>query len=230
MGEFHRLVVLETEEHSPALSVVRIEGGPVAASFTQPGQYVKMRRPGQEAERRYAMASHPGAEVLELLVKRGSEFADWLCEESVGLSVEVTAAQGPGFPLALARGRDLILVAAGTGVAPIRPVIQNVLADRDAFHRVALYYGEKTPRDFAFADELAAWATQGIEIHRVVSRARDVHWTGARGHAQDVLLDHRPHLAEAVVFVCGQWEMEQACMDVVEKLGGARENVYTNHD
>ena len=65
---------------------------------------------------------------------------------------------GSGWPLGKAQGRNLILVAGGIGMAPLRPVVEYVRKNRDSFREVYLLYGAKTSDDLLFTQELAQWA------------------------------------------------------------------------
>src|SRR5262249_30588105 len=90
-------------------------GTPLAASYTTPGQYVKVRADGHEGVFAIASAPRPDRHDVELLVKRGGAVANALCAATIGDRFELSGALGRGFPLALARGRSLVLCAAGSG-------------------------------------------------------------------------------------------------------------------
>ena len=64
---------------------------------------------------------------------------------------------GRGWPLADAEGRDVVVVAGGLGLAPLRPVVHELIARRDRFGRVALLYGGRSPSDLLYRDELDEW-------------------------------------------------------------------------
>src|SRR5690606_19835469 len=118
----------------------------------------------------YALANAPGGETIELLVKRGDPLSNRLAALEPGASLFVSEALGPGFPVEEGRGKDLLLFATGSGIAPIRAVLQHVLPRREAFERIHLFYGVRTPRDFPYCGELEALRGGRVELHRAISR------------------------------------------------------------
>ena len=125
-----------------------------AGSYKRPGQYVRVRIDDQEGF--FAIASGPDRQdQVELLLKRGGKVADLLTAHKAGDSIEATGALGAGFPMDKAAERALLLCAAGSGIAPIRAVIEYVSQRRNQFGDVTLVYGQRVGGDFAFRREHA---------------------------------------------------------------------------
>lgn len=100
-------------------------------------------------------------------------------------------------------GRDLVIVAGGVGLAPLRPVVLGALADRDRYGRVALIVGARSRDEFLFGDELRQWADGGdIEVHLTVDVPVQG-WPGEVGFVTEPLrrLPVRP--ASTTAFLCG---------------------------
>lgn len=88
---------------------------------------------------------------------------------------------GRPWPMTEMAGRDLILIAGGLGVAPLRPVMYHVLRDRDAYGGVTLLVGARTPRDLLYTREIADWrARPDVHVTVTVDRA-DAQWRGRVG-------------------------------------------------
>ncbi|MCA1556770.1 MAG: hypothetical protein LC747_08795, partial [Acidobacteria bacterium] len=137
-----------------------------------PGQ-VALLRVGGEAERSFyfAFASAPEDEELEFLVKRaGGDGGQVIYDLQPGATVELTGIVGHGFPLDAHRGKDLIMIAMGTGVAPLRSTLRHALSRADDFGQLVVLYGARTPDDFCYRDETEAWQAGGVELRQVVSR------------------------------------------------------------
>lgn len=120
-----------------------------------------------------------------------------------GASLGLRGPYGAGWPLAATEGRDVVFVAGGLGLAPLRPAIRHVLHQRPRFGRVILVYGTRHPRDRLFRRELASWAHRtGVTVHVTVDHA-DTGWDGHVG----VVTDRLPGLvidpAATTAFVCG---------------------------
>ena len=107
---------------------------------------------------------------------------------------------GAGWP-SPAPGSDVVIVAGGIGLAPLRPVVRQLLAEREQLGHVALLVGARTPQDLLFRRELAEW---GTELHVAVTvDAAPRGWRGDVGIVP-TLLDHLPFgAAGATAYVCG---------------------------
>ncbi len=97
-----------------------------------------------------------------------------------GTVVGLRGPYGRGWPLEAARGRDVLLVAGGLGLAPLRPAIMTLLADREQFGRLTLLYGARQPADLLYTAEYPEWSRRGMEISVTVDRA-DASWHGQVG-------------------------------------------------
>jgi NAD(P)H-flavin reductase len=223
---FHRIPVRESHDESAHLRLVRFDFPPeLAAAHAVPGQVVKARAPGQP-EAYLALASAPGAAHAELLVKRGAPSADAI---AAATNLELTVPFGKGFPVDTARGRDVLLFAAGSGIAPIRAVIQHLLSHRPDFGRSTLFYGQRAEADFAFRSEHLAWERAGIRV--VLCASQPSGDTLQRGHVQDAaqaiaFAGQDPR--GAVAFVCGMKPMVEGVRDALRQAGLPPELVFQN--
>lgn len=97
-----------------------------------------------------------------------------------GAMVGLRGPYGRGWPLERAEGRDVLLVAGGLGLAPLRPAVMALLANRAKFGRLILLYGARQPADLLFTREYESWQKRGLELTVTVDRA-DPSWTGPVG-------------------------------------------------
>ena len=113
--------------------------------------------------------------------------------------------RGAGFALAAQAGRDLLLVAAGSGIAPLRAVLQVLKQQRQRFGRIALYYGERVEADFAYRRELQALREADVAIELVLTRP-PADWPGGTGYVQTHLRALPPAWLgpDTAVLLCGQ--------------------------
>lgn len=126
-----------------------------------------------------------------------------------GALVGVRGPYGVGWDVAAAAGRDVVVAAGGIGLAPLRPVIDAVLADGvDAERRrLVILVGARTPADLCFADELATWAAlPGVEVRltvdRLVGPGAD-EWTDQVGVVTSLVPRAAFDPARSVAYVCG---------------------------
>jgi NAD(P)H-flavin reductase len=117
--------------------------------------------------------------------------------------VGVRGPYGVPWPIALASGHDVVLVAGGIGLAPLRPVLYEIAARRNDFGQVSLLYGCRTPEDILFRPELASWReASGIRVLVTVDRAVGP-WPGNVGVATTLVPRLELEAGSAVAFVCG---------------------------
>ena len=109
---------------------------------------------------------------------------------------------GVGWPVEEAMGKDVVLMAGGIGLAPIRPVIYWILKNRDRVRRVVLLYGCRSPEDQLYAEELAQWSELGIDVLVTVDNATG-DWAGPVGVVTNLLQRIKVNAERAIVMVCG---------------------------
>jgi len=136
---------------------------------------------------------------------------------------------GQGFDLDQQKGSDLVFVAMGTGVAPLRSALRHVLARKEDFGQLVVLYGARTPDDFCYRDETDGWESSGVELRQVISRPDGHDWSGPTGYVQS-LLDHvLPDLKSPVALVCGSREMITQTRDRLLQMGFAGDAILTNY-
>ncbi|MET0758629.1 MAG: FAD/NAD(P)-binding protein [Mycobacterium sp.] len=132
---------------------------------------------------------------------------------------------GTNWGLADAEGRDLVIVAGGVGLAPLRPVVLGALAERDRFGRVTLIVGARSRDDFLFGEELADWARGGsIDVHLTVDVPVQG-WPGEVGFVTEPLrrVPLRPDRTTA--FLCGPEPMMRNGATELLRKGMAASNI-----
>ena len=198
------------------------------------GQAVLIGSHGQTERRPYSIACSPerAAESgrLELLVSleaRG-DLGPHLVSSRPGSLVDLEGPLGTFMFPDTAPEEWLLFVGGGTGIAPLRSMIDHVL--RGSHHRhLSLLYSARHADEFAFIDELQTHQRTGrIELHRTVTRDDGASWEGGRGrigraHFEAVL--HRP--AETLCFVCGPRQMVMEAAATLEELGVPARSIRT---
>jgi sulfhydrogenase subunit gamma (sulfur reductase) len=193
-----------------------------------PGQVAILRVEGEEPAY-FAFASAPHDQELEVLVKQKAGASNVIYDMSVGDEIELLGIAGHGFKLDEMKGRDLVFVAMGTGVAPLRSALRHVLKQKNEFGQLVVLYGARTPDDFCYRDETYQWEDAGVELRQVVSRPDGHDWSGPTGYVQS-LLDHvLPSLSSPVALICGSREMIDQTRDRLAKMGFKPEEILTNY-
>ena len=146
-----------------------------------PGQFVEVSVFGY-GEAPISISSSPTrGPNFQLCVRTVGDLTTALASQSIGATVGVRGPFGRGFDLDALRGHDVLFVAAGLGLVPLRSLIVNVLDERPDFKRVILMYGTRNPSEILFRDELEQWKSRhDVEFYQTVDLA-DSSWTGNVG-------------------------------------------------
>jgi NAD(P)H-flavin reductase len=161
---------------------------------------------------------------LELLIKSVPGTAESICALAEGATLEVSDVQGKGFAALPAGVSSVLLFATGSGISPIRslletPVAQGGLAGSAA--RVQLYLGVRTPAHAAFSDRVAAWERAGVKVTPVYSGAD-------KKYIQDVFSAAGVDGASTAAYVVGQKVMTEALIAALMAAGVPRERCLMN--
>jgi NAD(P)H-flavin reductase len=129
--------------------------------------------------------------------------SDAIAALEAGAALGLRGPYGLPWPVAAARGRDVVVAAGGLGLAPVRPILYHLLENRDDYGKVNLLYGARRPEEILFADELSAWRARfDMEVEVTVDHAA-VGWHGHVGVVTSLfrIADFDP--ANTTAFVCG---------------------------
>lgn len=179
---------------------VSLEDGEVPA----PGQFHMLWAPGVgeipvSASR---LPAHPGAPV-EHTVRAVGAVSAALTRLQPGDPLGVRGPYGTGWDVAGAAGGDVVVLGGGIGLAPLRPVVDELLARRDRYGRLALVAGARSPELLLFGDDLDAWSARpDLQVVRTVDHAAPG-WSGAVGVVPAALRALEFDPVRTVAFVCG---------------------------
>ena len=183
-----------------------------------------------------AFASAPHEHEFEFLIKRSvsHNVTGALFDPHIAKQVTLKEIAGRGFPVDDYVGCDLVFVAMGTGLAPLRSALRHTLQSRAAYGRLIVLYGARSLEDFCFQEEMqTAWAAQGVELRQVLSQPdaslSDKSWSGSTGYVQSLLDNLIPELTNPVALVCGSQEMMAQTKERLAALGFAPEKILTNY-
>jgi len=133
---------------------------------------------------------------------------------------------GTGWPLAEAVGRDVVILAGGLGLAPLRPLLYQLRAERKRYGRILLLYGTRSPEDILFRRELDhALQRSNIEVHLTVDHAA-AGWTGIVGVVTMLVPKRGLDPQRTVAFVCGPEVMMRLAISALRTGGLRDEAIY----
>jgi anaerobic sulfite reductase subunit B len=151
-----------------------------------------------------------------------------ICAARSGVVLGVRGPYGNKWPVELAEGADVVVVAGGIGLAPLRPVVHRVLAGRAAYGRACLLYGGRTPADLLYRRELERWRSRLDFDVDVTVDAAGSEWHGKVGLVTQLIprADFDP--ASAVAFVCGPEIMMRFVARALVDRGLPRDRIYVS--
>ncbi len=143
-----------------------------------------------------------------------------------GDMVGVRGPFGNSWPVESVEGSDIVLVAGGIGLAPLRPVIYHVMAERRRYGRFLLLYGTRTPEDILFKKELQRWRAQfDMEVYITVDRAAGG-WRGNVGVVPNLIRRAPFSPSEAIAMICGPEVMMRYSVQELVSRGVAKSSVF----
>jgi len=169
-----------------------------------PGQFVELSLLGV-GEAPFSISSSPSRSngTFELCIRQAGRVTTALHRLQPGDLVGVRGPFGHGFPIRRFRGRDLLFLPGGLGLAPLRSLINEVLDDRSSYDSVIILYGARHPSELLFRDELALWQAKGdVELMTTVDRP-DATWSGHVGVITTLIPMVQLYGPNTVAFVCG---------------------------
>lgn len=133
---------------------------------------------------------------------------------------------GTPWPLVEASGQDIVIVAGGIGLAPLRSALYYIIANRERYGKVVLLYGTRTPADILFRDELEQWRARfDLEVHVTVDRAMSG-WKGNVGIVTGLIAKAPFDPRNAVALICGPEVMMRFTAMELHKRGVENEAIY----
>jgi NAD(P)H-flavin reductase/formate hydrogenlyase subunit 6/NADH:ubiquinone oxidoreductase subunit I len=190
----------------------------------QPGQFVMVGLPAVAAPPISVSRFH--SDGLELTIRAAGAATAQITSLERGATLALRGPLGRGWPVEMAEGRDVMIITGGIGLAPLRPLIDALLAKRDRIARIHVAYGARTPADRLFTDELDRLAQSGVmDIAQTVDRAGP-EWLGRVGVVTQVIDRVMCSCDRTIAFICGPERMMQATVDVLHERGVPDERIF----
>lgn len=168
---------------------------------------------------------HQG-ERLTYTVRSVGRATDALVKRLPGDTVRVRGPFGKPWPVEAGRGKDVIIVAGGIGLAPLRPAIYHLLRRRDDYVRVMLLYGARSPKDLLYRKQVAEWGRlPDLQVLTTVDYG-GASWRGHVGVVTTLFRHLRMHSAQTVAFTCGPEIMMRYVVRELLARGLADADIY----
>ncbi len=223
-------VVTEIRVDTPDIKTFRVEALEGGKCFEHmPGQCAMLSIPGV-GEAMFSITSSPTVkEYQEFSIKKCGCLTSWLHQMDVGQQITIRGPYGRPFPVdEELKGRDLLFIAGGVGLAPLHSVINYVLDKRDSYGKVDVVYGSRSKEDLLDLEEIQTrWMDpkNDIDVHLTIDRAQE----GWDGHVAFVptYVKELGFDPNKTVLVCGPPIMIKFVLQALTELGFEKTQIYT---
>ncbi len=228
----YRMRIAKITDEAPAVKTFRLEfvDPADAGQFSfKAGQFGEYSVYG-EGESTFCIASSPTRKgYLECTFRQVGRVTSALADRDEGDIIGFRGPYGNVFPIEQWRGKNLLFIAGGIALPPMRCVIWNCLDLRDQYADVSIVYGARTVADLVYKHELAEWAARpDVKLAVTVDPGGETpDWKGHVGFVPTVLDKLAPSSDNAIAVLCGPPIMIKLTMPVLTKLGFTPENIYT---
>lgn len=193
-----------------------------------PGQCAMLSIPGV-GEAMFSITSSPtNREYMEFSIKKCGCLTNWIHMLEPGQQITVRGPYGNGFPVEGAlRGKDLLFIAGGIGLAPLRSVINYCLDNRANYGRIQIIYGSRSKDDLVDYQEIIdEWMNaENVEVNLTIDREQEG-WDGHVGFVPNYVKELSPDLGMTVL-MCGPPIMIKFSLAGLKELGFTDTQVYT---
>jgi NAD(P)H-flavin reductase len=166
--------------------------------------------------------NHPDTVVLT--VRAVGAVTNAVCAAEPGAVLGLRGPFGNSWPIQAANGSDVLLVAGGIGLAPLRPALLYALRDRRNYRDVTLLYGARTPDDLLYTEQLADWRTAiGVEVTVDTALAG---WSGHVGVVPKLVAGAAFDPGETTAFVCGPEIMMHFTIQALRDRGLQADRIF----
>jgi NAD(P)H-flavin reductase len=170
--------------------------------------------------------AHP--ETLIHTVRSAGKVSTALSQAAPGTTVGVRGPYGTGWPIEAAKGKDVVLVAGGLGLPPLRPVLYELLRHRDRYRRIEVIYGARTPKDLVYYNQIQGWRGRTDLRFQTTVDAADREWYGDVGLVTARVPDIRIDPAQTIAFLCGPEIMMKFTAQALEAKGMTDASIYVS--
>ena len=222
-------IVTDIRQDTPDVKTFRVNAPGGGKCFEHmPGQCAMLSIPGV-GEAMFSITSSPtNKEFMEFSIKRCGQLTDWLHQMEVGQTVTIRGPYGRNFPVEEElKGKDLLFIAGGIGLAPLRSVIDYCLANRANYGKIDIVYGSRSADDLVDYDQICNdWMkAENVNVHLTIDRPQEG-WDGHVGfvpaYVKELEFD-----TNKTALLCGPPIMIKFTLASLQEMGYDKTQVYT---
>lgn len=216
--------VLGVTKETPTIKTIKFR--PKEPIHFESGQFVEITIPGV-GEAPFTPSSDPAVkDVMEVSVMKIGKVTDQVHKLEEGDVIGVRGPLGNGYPVDDFKGREVLVMGGGVGLAPLRSLMYELFGRSGQFKKVFFRGGCKTPKEMVYRKEIMGWADRDDLDMRLTVDAGDDEWKGDVGVVTTILDDVKIDHASGVAVVCGPPIMMKFAVKALLEMGLRDENIY----
>jgi sulfhydrogenase subunit gamma (sulfur reductase) len=228
LSQLVRIVHIQTETYDTKTFELEFIESLVKEGFRfRPGQFIEASVLGV-GEAPFGLASNPNHPLtFRITVRAVGSVTQALHQLKAGDRIGVRGPFGNGFPYDEVKGKNILFVAGGIGLPPLRSLIEPMLEARSDFRDIQILYGARTPADLVYKDRLLEWAKMKDLRFMMTVDLGDAIWTGDVGVVTTLFPKAEIKKDNTVAFVCGPPIMIQFVIQGLIELGVSPKNIIS---
>lgn len=230
-----RAKIVHIEDMAPDVKLFKIKlDKPISY---KPGEFLMLSLWGK-GEIPISISSTAGFhEYIELCIRRVGYVTTALHKLKPEAEIGIRGPLGTSFPVEKAKGKDILFIGGGLGLAPLRPLIHKIMHEKNSFKRCTLICGSRASQDILFKDEVLSWQKKGLQLFLGVRKGLELLLAigekdkRSRGKAGSVAKkQNAPKISfkNAFAFVCGPPIMITPTLETLSTVGIDEENIFTS--
>lgn len=224
----HIMAIKEVIQETPDVKTFIIDNGEHKIQH-QPGQFALLTPEFGHGEIVISISSSPAQhDTLAFSIKKAGRVTEIMHRLEAGDEIGVRGSYGNSFPMEALHGKNLVFIAGGIGLAPLRSVINTVFANRSDYNKVFILYGARSPQDLVFKDELFEdWNKNKDTVVAYSVDVGDDAWTGTVGFVPMLMDAVDLPIDNTKVLTCGPPIMIKFILDKLLKSGYSSADIIT---
>ena len=223
-------VITEVRQDTPDIKTFRVVTPEGKKAFDhRPGQCAMLSIPGV-GEAMFSITSSPtNTEFMEFSIKKCGCVTEWLHQAEVGQQITIRGPYGNPFPVdEVFAGHNMLFVAGGVGLAPLRSVINYCRHYRDRYGKIDIVYGSRSKDDLLdYKEIIDEWMTDaGVNVHLTIDREQE-DWDGHVGFVPNYVKELNFDTENKIAVLCGPPIMIKFTLEGLKDLGFKETQVYT---
>ncbi len=221
-------VVTSIRRDTPDVKTFRVESLTGEKPFIhRPGQCAMLSIPGV-GEAMFSITSSPTEEYMEFSIKKCGCVTEWLHSMDIGQQITIRGPYGNAFPVDTEfKGKDMLFIAGGIGLAPLRSVINYCRHYRENYGKIDIVYGSRSMQDLVDYEEIInEWSKDaGVSVHLTIDREQP-EWSGHVGFVPNYVKE-LGFTTDKIAILCGPPIMIKFTLAGLEEIGFDKTQIYT---